>query len=246
MKNYAGIIALAALSLVSLWFSRQPQHSPQPQTPTTTAQTGAPSQRATTPRQENGSQASGFDFYVLSLSWSPTFCESSAGQSSRQQCGTNRKYGFVVHGLWPQNERGYPEFCASAEPERVPDALGRSMFDIMPSMGLIGHQWRKHGACSGLTQKDYFAETRAAYQAVKLPREIASGERSVTLSTEAVESAFIAANPGMSKQGIAISCDSQKLEEVRICLNKDLSFRDCREVDRQGCRANVAEIAPIR
>jgi ribonuclease T2 len=249
MKNYAGIIALAALSLVALWYTWQPPTSDRPQTtstlPTTIAQPGAPSSRPQS-RQQNTPEGKGFDFYVLSLSWSPTFCQSAAGASSRQQCGTDRRYGFVVHGLWPQNEKGYPEFCASSESERVPDNLGRSVFDIMPSMGLIGHQWRKHGACSGLNQKDYFATTRAAFQSVKLPTEIASGQRSVTLSTEAVEAAFVAANPGMSRQGIAISCDRQKLEEVRICLNKDLSFRDCREVDRQGCRANAAEITPIR
>lgn len=249
MKNYAGIIALATLSLVALWYTWQPPVGDPPRTtstlPTTVAQSGAPYSRAPS-RQQNTPEGSGFDFYVLSLSWSPTFCESASGASSRQQCGSDRKYGFVVHGLWPQNEKGYPEFCTSAEAERVPDALGRGMFDIMPSMGLIGHQWRKHGTCSGLSQRDYFATTRAAFQAVKLPGDIASGQRSLTLSTEAVESAFVAANPGMSKRGIATSCDRQKLEEVRICLNKDLSFRDCREVDRQGCRANAAEITPIR
>jgi ribonuclease T2 len=116
----------------------------------------------------------------------------------------------------------------------------------MPSMGLIGHQWRKHGACSGLSQKDYFALTRAAFESVKLPPEISAGNRQDTLSTQAIENAFVAANPGMSPRGIATSCQGRKLEEVRICLNRDLSFRDCAEVDRQGCTSNATDIPPIR
>jgi ribonuclease T2 len=188
----------------------------------------------------------GFDFYVLSLSWSPSYCASSEGAGNRQQCGSNRRYGFVVHGLWPQNENGYPQFCASGEPERVPDALGRSMFDIMPSMGLIGHQWRKHGSCSGLSQKDYFATTRAAFEAVKLPPTISQGQNNQTISADGLEKAFITANPGMSQRGISISCDAGRFEEVRICLTHDLRFRSCQHVDRQGCQTQQITIPPIR
>jgi ribonuclease T2 len=54
-----------------------------------------------------------FDFYVLSLSWSPSFCEAASergnsGRSQQAQCG-GRPFSFVVHGLWPQYERGFPE-----------------------------------------------------------------------------------------------------------------------------------------
>ncbi len=242
MKQYAGFIALAVLSLAAAaWMTLAPETQEAPSRPASSS-SNAPSQQQT----KQAPQGSGFDFYVLSLSWSPAFCESDAGRNSRQQCGSDRRYGFVVHGLWPQNESGYPEFCGKDREERVPESLGRTMFDIMPSMGLIGHQWRKHGTCSGLSQKDYLATTRAAYERVTLPSDIASGASSKTLSSDAIESAFIAANPAMTKQGIAISCEGRKLEEVRICMNKDLSFRTCPEVDRQGCRANTTDIIPIR
>ncbi|MBO0128124.1 MULTISPECIES: ribonuclease [Rhizobium/Agrobacterium group] len=252
MKRYAGFIALGLLSLAALWFA---QENPTPNASVNNRQTQAPSQPAGRPgpemsRRDAGNnpafKGTGFDFYVLSLSWSPAFCASSEGSGNRQQCGSDRRYGFVVHGLWPQNENGYPEFCQSREPDRVPDAIGRTMFDIMPSMGLIGHQWRKHGSCSGLSQKDYFSATRAAFEAVKLPETIASGARATTLSADAIETAFTDANPGLSKRGISISCDGKRLEEVRICLNRDLTFRDCPELDRRGCRAGSAEIIPIR
>jgi ribonuclease T2 len=178
-----------------------------------------------------------FDFYLLSLSWSPTFCAAQTGSRNDQQCGADKDFRFIVHGLWPQREKGYPDFCRSSEPDRVPSSLGRQFFDIMPSMGLIGNEWRKHGTCTGLSQADYFAKTRQALQRVQLPSDLARGQSAVTLSADQIEEKFVAANPGMSRRGIATSCEGEKLEEVRICLTKDLQFRDCAEVDRGGCRA---------
>src|SRR5690606_33078804 len=93
-------------------------------------------------------QGKGYDFYVLSLSWSPTHCQMGGASANAQQCGSRQTHGFVVHGLWPQFEKGWPEFCDSREPKRVPEALLRDNLDIMPSGSLIGHQWRKHGSCS--------------------------------------------------------------------------------------------------
>ena len=80
--------------------------------------------------------ADDFDFYVLSLSWSPTYCGSEAGRDDRQQCGSGRPYAFVVHGLWPQYERGWPEDCRLRE-KWVPEDIIDAMLDIMPSKKLI-------------------------------------------------------------------------------------------------------------
>ncbi|MGE7369918.1 ribonuclease T2 family protein [Neorhizobium sp. NPDC001467] len=186
-------------------------------------------------RNQARGQAGVFDFYVLSLSWSPTFCAAQKSGRNAQQCGSTTDFGFIVHGLWPQYERGYPEFCKVDEPGRVPNALGEPLFDIMPSMGLIGHQWRKHGACSGLSQRDYLAAIRTAYQRVKLPVALTDAAQARTLSARAVEEAFVESNPGMDAKGIAVTCERDKLEEVRICMTKDFAFRPCAEVDRRSC-----------
>lgn len=190
-------------------------------------------------------QSSSFDFYVLSLSWSPTYCASPRGQRSSQQCDGEGRRAFIVHGLWPQHEQGYPQFCASGEPQRVPQALGETIFDIMPSMGLIGHQWRKHGSCTGLSQRDYLATTRRAFDQVHIPQKLTKGEAGLSLSAEEIEGMFVAANPTMTRQGIAANCEGRQLEEIRICLTKDLRFRDCHEVDRGGCRLDRIELPPI-
>jgi ribonuclease T2 len=188
----------------------------------------------------------GFDFYVLSLSWSPTWCAGNDAGGRTQQCRRGENNGFIVHGLWPQNERGYPEFCPTREPDRVPEGLGRTVLDIIPSMGLIGHQWRKHGSCSGLGQKDYFSVVRAARQRIAVPAELETRRGGNRLAPDAVEQAFIAANPGLDRKGIAVTCEDGQLEEVRICLNRDLSPRPCPEVDRAACRAKSIEQPPIR
>ncbi|HEV7251060.1 MAG TPA: ribonuclease T(2) [Shinella sp.] len=186
----------------------------------------------------------GFDFYVLSLSWSPTWCAGNDSTGKTRQCRRGENNGFIVHGLWPQNDRGYPEFCRTREPDRVPESLGRTVLDIIPSMGLVGHQWRKHGSCSGLDQKDYFAVTRAAWERIRIPAEPQRG--GARLSPDAMEQAFIATNPGLDRKGIAVTCEDGRLEEVRICMTPDLSFRPCPEVDRAACRAKSIEQPPIR
>jgi Ribonuclease I len=196
-------------------------------------------------QERRGERAGEFDFYVLSLSWSPTFC-ATQGSGNRDQCGIDKNFRFVVHGLWPQYEKGYPDFCSSGEPARVPNNVGRPFMDIMPSMGLIGHQWRKHGSCTGLSQREYLAKTREAFNRIRIPDDLASGRAALTLSTDAIEEKFVAANPGMSRRGIATSCEGRRLEEVRICLTKDLRFRDCAEVDRSGCRISSVTMPPAR
>jgi len=96
-----------------------------------------------------------FDFYVLSLSWSPDYCAGPAGARDRFQCAGPRKYGFVVHGLWPQFERGWPEECTT-DRLNLAAPLRKDILEIMPSERLMNHEWRKHGTCSGLTPKQYF------------------------------------------------------------------------------------------
>ena len=179
-------------------------------------------------------QGEGYDFLVLTLTWSPSHCEAEGAEANRQQC--DRDLGFVVHGLWPQFERGWPEFCDHDGPRRVPEQLVRQYLDIMPSAGLMGHQWRKHGSCTGLDQRDYFRLVRAARERVSIPARFKAPSQAQAIAPDRVEAEFIAANPGMKADGIAVSCDGRRLADVRICLDNDLEFRSCRNVDARACR----------
>lgn len=184
-----------------------------------------------------------FDFWVLSLSWSPSYCEAAGDRANRRQC--SRDDGFVVHGLWPQFENGWPEFCDSDEPERVPDALVETAIDLMPSAGLIGHQWRKHGTCAGSTQNEYLRSVRAAFERIVIPARFEQAGMRRDVDPDDVKNAFLRANEGMPAAGIAVTCDRQRLREVRICLDRALEFRSCQEVAARGCTLPVADLPPI-
>ena len=69
---------------------------------------------------------------------------------------------------WPQFERGFPTDCKT-DIDRVSSELVDSLYDIMPSAALIGHQWRRHGSCSGFRQEDYFATLRQARRKSSFP-----------------------------------------------------------------------------
>lgn len=181
-------------------------------------------------------QGEGYDFLVLALSWSPSYCRTEGQDANRQQCAAGRNLAFVVHGLWPQFESGWPEFCDHPGPGRVPGSLVRDYLDIMPSAGLMGHQWRKHGSCTGLDQHDYFRLVRAARERVVIPGSFLAPSSAHRLAPDEVEARFIAANPGMKANSIAVACEGRQLSEVRICLTNDLQFRSCPEVDARACR----------
>ncbi len=112
-----------------------------------------------------------FDFYLLNLSWAPEFCATHTSGRSSSECDPSRHYGFIVHGLWPENNDGsYPQKCAPAQP--VSQAIVQQMLSVMPDRGLIQHEWATHGTCSGLASADYFAAVRNAYAEVQVPQEL--------------------------------------------------------------------------
>ncbi|MEP4273664.1 MAG: ribonuclease T [Roseibium sp.] len=190
-------------------------------------------------------EAGDFDFYVLALSWSPTYCKQEGQNASRHQCDVSNAFRFVVHGLWPQYERGYPESCPGA-PQRIDRRIAVSMEDIMPSHNLVFHQWRKHGTCSGLPPEEYFDLTRRAYEKITVPGVFRTLDKPGKSAPATVEKAFRLANSGLREDGMAVTCDRGELEEVRICLTRDLEFRACREVARTGCRSGKLTVPPPR
>ena len=188
-----------------------------------------------------------FDFYVLALSWSPSFCEAAAerGNSGRSQVQCERPYSFVVHGLWPQYERGFPEYCQRPSP-RLDRNIMTSMLDLMPAPGLIFDEWDKHGTCSGLGARAYFESVRKARAALKIPEEFLQLSEQKTIAPADIEAAFIKVNPGLSSEAISVMCSSRRLSEVRVCLSKDMQFRACDEIDRRACRRDEVVMPPVR
>jgi ribonuclease T2 len=189
-----------------------------------------------------------FDFYVLALSWSPSYCaaahERAPDRVPDQQCG-GRPFSFVVHGLWPQYERGFPSFCQVPAP-RLDHRIVGTMLDLMPSPRLVFHEWDRHGTCSGLSQQAFFDAVRNARAALKIPAEFVELDKPIMVKPGDVVEAFVKANPGLSRAALAVACDSKRLSEVRVCLNKDFSFRDCAEVTRRACKRDSIAMPAVR
>jgi ribonuclease T2 len=187
-----------------------------------------------------------FDFYVLSLSWSPSFCEAAGerGTPPQQQCAA-RPYSFVVHGLWPQYEHGFPEFCQVPAP-RIDRSIVSTMLDLMPAPRLIFQQWDKHGTCSGLSPVAYFETVRKVRALVKIPAEFVGLKEMLTVTPDEVEEAFVTANPGLTRDAVSVTCDNRRLSEVRICVGKDFRFRACPDIDARACRRDKIVMPPMR
>ncbi len=235
------ILAATALAVLSM-AGCEPASTPETIANTPIAST-APA--ATNTADRSVPAGTGFDFYVLSLSWSPSYCEAEGEEANRQQCAAGRPYAFVVHGLWPQFERGYPQGCATDEPDVSAETL-RTLYDIMPSAGLIRYQWRKHGSCAGMAQDDYFKVLRAAREKIAVPAEFRQSDTYITVTPDKVERAFLQSNQDLPANGVVVTCDQRYLREVRICMTKDLAFRSCDEVERRGCRLSKAVMPPVR
>ena len=188
-----------------------------------------------------------FDFYLLSLSWSPGFCATPAGQNDPGQCAPGRKFAFVLHGLWPQYEQtGWPEDCGTEPFDRT---LAEKMLADMPSEKLIEHEWAKHGTCSGLSQKDYFDEADEAFQSIKIPTQYAELATALNVSPSEIRSQFVAANPKVGEEEFVIECsgNGRYLSEVHACLTKDLEGRACnREELSKECRSGSVLMRPVR
>jgi ribonuclease T2 len=170
-----------------------------------------------------------FDYYALALSWSPSYCATN-GKRDPNQCGSGRRLGFVLHGLWPQYENGYPQSC-SREP--LPDPLRRKYEGIYPSPKLIGHEWKKHGTCSGLAPEQYLAMSARLKDAVVVPAAYRAPDQPVRVTTAQFKETFRAANPKLADGAIVPFCSGagRFLREIRVCYRKDGASRSCGQVE---------------
>ena len=183
-----------------------------------------------------------FDYYLMSLSWSPSFC--ATHPQEHDQCG-GQGYGFVLHGLWPQYLSGNgPQRCAT---DSKPDTeTVRKAMVVSPSRSLIQHEWQTHGSCSGSSPAQYFADAERAFKAIHVPRELVNTQDAPQWSARDVIKAFVDANPGLQRDMLAVRCDGMKLSEVRVCLSKDLQLQKCGAHVATQCHNGTLQIPLVR
>ncbi len=198
-----------------------------------------------TPARAESNTPGEFDFYVLSLSWSSSFCETAAAARAHGQCDAGANQGFVVHGLWPQYEHGFPSECSPAA--RFPSRIAlQSAQGLYPDEGLARHEWLKHGTCSGKSPTDYFADVRRARDSLIIPPPFVAAKEKQLWTPIDITRAFIAANPRLHPGMLGVACKNGVLQEVRICFGKDLrEFRSCPDISHQGCHTREVSVPPI-
>jgi ribonuclease T2 len=184
-------------------------------------------------RPATNSQPGQFDYYLFTLSWSPQFCATH----SSSECSSHP--GFVVHGMWPQNNDGtFPENCSQAAGPSNP----QQYLDLIPTVALIAHEWATHGTCSGLAPDAYFTAIRSAFQSMKIPAAFVTVSQQETLAPSAIIGDFATANPSWPSGSIALSCGNNSLTAVQVCLSKTLTAEACQNV--HTCGATVVKITP--
>lgn len=183
----------------------------------------------------------GFDYYLLVLSWAPEFCATHQSSMSSSECDPNRHYGFVVHGLWPQNNDGsWPKDCGGAQP--VSNEIVREMLPIMPARGLIQHEWATHGTCSGLSSQEYFGDIQQLYKRMKVPQEYQHPATQFSASPGDIEQKFAQAN-GAPQGAFRVSCSGGAFVAIEACFDKNLKYQDCGSSVKE-CRAAQVKVLP--
>ena len=180
-----------------------------------------------------------FDFYLFTLSWSPEYCHSHAGDP---ECAAGNHFGFLVHGLWPQNKVGtFPEKC-STQPGPTNTA---GLTHVMPAT-LINHEWTTHGTCSGLAANDYFALIATDFHSIHIPAAFVAPPTTRSVHPADIKTGFVQANPAIHNDGIAVNCTGNFLTALQICLAKDGTPISCpANVLTKDCRAKNITVPPV-
>ena len=186
--------------------------------------------------------AGGFDYYVLALSWAPAFCAHQTTKRSAGECGAGREMGFVVHGLWPERDTGRPlENCLPSLP--VPGNIAQQILPLMPDPGLIQHEWRTHGSCSGLSVADYFAAIERAADRIRVPEPYRAFHRALATGPGEIERRFAAVNHLHGTSALRVQCRAGEVRGVLVCLTKNLQPRPC-SWNVRDCRAGELFMRP--
>ena len=217
--------------------------------------TSTDAQRNTYKKHQRGNKhvAGKFDYYTLVMSWSPTHCAAVRRRKGYDaQCNPRdgRRYSFVLHGLWPQYNRGFPGHCRIGKRPFVPNDVINSMQDIMPSRRLTIHEYKKHGTCSGLSPQGYYAVSRKLFTSIQIPPRYIEPEKAQFVSPEKLSEEFVSLNPQLRPDMLAISCGGpgHRLKEVRFCFNKSGQPQPCgsNEDQRRLCSAKKMFVPPVR
>lgn len=165
--------------------------------------------------------------YTLALIWGPQECRSYGNNpDNRFLCKSGNRFGFFLHGLWPDGEgKDWPQYCAPVG--LLPPQVIRQNLCATPVVQRIQHEWAKHGPCMSRRPEDYFARSTGLYRQLNYPDMRALSRKPLT--TARLAQAFAAANPGMRADAVRVRTNRQGwLEELWLCLDKRFRYDRCK------------------
>ena len=179
--------------------------------------------------------------YTRAISWAGQYCHNNASEASAKfECGSGNRFGFTLHGLWPDGEGPeWPQYCRATGIVSAP--VIRGQLCATPSAQLIQHEWAKHGTCMSQTPADYFTKSSRLYAALRYPDMVALSRRD-DLTAGDVAKAVAGANRGMAADMMRITANKTGwLEEVWLCLDKQFRYARC-----PAHQGGLAADAPIK
>jgi ribonuclease T2 len=163
--------------------------------------------------------------YLLALFWSPEACRAGIPESDKKiQCETNR-FGFTVHGLWPNGPgKVHPRYCKPSPP--MSPATVKANLCMTPSPWLLQHEWQAHGTCNWTTPEAYFKKARKVRKGLNVPDLDAGGDEMMTAGQ--IRDAFLKRNTGMTREGLNVRVKDGRLTEVWVCMDLKFKWAGCR------------------
>ncbi len=171
-------------------------------------------------------QAGEFDYYILALSWNSGWCEIEGARKNAPQCLAEKRAGFVLHGLWPQYDHGWPEYCKTSKPNPPRNVTGE-MAKLYGSSGAAWHQWDKHGRCTGLDYEAYYEKSGDLVEKFAAPEIFLEIDEPLKIAPEVIEGAMEQSYPELQGDEMAVICRKGIFQEIRICLDKKFEPTNC-------------------
>ncbi len=241
-KNIVRIVLSIVVAAIGTWQLQGNNSAPSPHGPRPIQGQSSTKNGSQAEHGNRSNQTGDFDYYVVSFSWSPSYCLTHP--NDKRQCG-GRGFGFVLHGVWPQKQAGgYPENCpVTSQPS---SAAVEKALAFMPSEKLIQHEWTKHGTCSGLSADEYLSLADRAYASLKIPKGFEAPTSRRDMSADQIEEEFVHSNPGLSRENLTVSCKGNELNEVRLCVDKQLKPMNCGKGVRTQCGRDSIQVRSVR
>jgi len=178
--------------------------------------------------------------YILAASWSPEYCRMDGKRDTMQCSGRNGRFGFVLHGLWPEAARGPPPQWCPTRLRPSPDLIRRNLC-MTPAPSLLAHEWAKHGSCMVKKPETYLKVSAILWRSLRWPDADRLSRRK-NLTAGDLREAFVRRNPDWKPSQVGIETSrSGWLRGLRLCYGTDFMPRNC---SRSGL--GPADSAPLR